>query len=510
MQVVLNPKYENLREWVNSLPEHFDRLGEVIYEDRNCIRTMDTAGLRLCVKRFHAPRGLNKLIYTCLRRPKAQRAYENALRLLGMGIATPTPVAYLLQYKNGLLAESYLVTLESELKQTMYLFRDGVTQGREDLIAAFARFAARLHNAGIRHKDFSPGNILLDKDEQGWHFELVDLNRMHFGHVSLRGGCRNLCRLWGKNDFFEIVAETYAYERGINEQQCLRWIQQARRRFWRHHAHDHFVTDDTFSLGVIISTYNNPRYLEKVFWGLRCQDLRPTEIIIADDGSDDRTRKLIEHYSHELPLRHVWHEDKGFRKTTILNQAVEASTADYLVFMDQDLIPRKDFLRQHYLHARKGHFLSGGAIMIPRELSERLSEEDIRSQRAFRISWLKENGLPWNWKMSKLTSNSFFARLMDAITPTKASWNGGNASTWREYIVRVKGFDTRMRYGAEDREFGQRLENAGITGLQIRYRTPLLHLWHERPYRNPEDWERNLMIWQQTRKQNLTETQYGL
>ena len=67
-----------------------------------------------------------------------------------------------------------------------------------------------------------------------------------------------------------------------------------------------------------------------------------------------------------------------------------------------------------------------------------------------------------------------------------------------------------MRYGAEDREFGQRLENAGITGLQIRYRTPLLHLWHERPYRNPEDWERNLMIWQQTRKQNLTETQYGL
>lgn len=510
MKIVLNPTYEHLRAWVMSLPEQFDRQGEVIYEERNCIRTIQAAGLRLCVKRFHAPRGLNKLVYTCLRRPKARRAYENALRLQKMGIATPTPVGYLLQYKGGLLAESYLVTLESKLKQTMYLFRDGVIAGREELIAAFARYAARLHNAGVQHKDFSPGNILLDKDEKGWHFELVDINRMRFGRVSRKGGCKNLCRLWGKSDFFELLAETYAYERGINEQQCLRWIQQARCRFWRHHAHDHFVTDDTFSIGVIISTYNNPRWLEKVLWGLSCQTKKPVEIIIADDGSDEATRQLIEQYSRELPLRHVWHEDKGFRKTTILNRAVEAATADYLVFMDQDLIPRKDFIRQHYLHAMKGHFLSGGAIMIPRELSERLSREDIESQRAFRISWLRDNGMPWNWKMSKLTSNRCFARLMDAVTTTKASWNGGNASTWREYIVRAKGFDTRMRYGAEDREFGQRLENAGITGLQLRYRTPLLHLWHERPYRNPEDWERNKAIWEQTRKQKLTETQYGL
>lgn len=510
MKIVLNPIYEHLRTWVMALPEEFNRQGEVIYEERNSIRTIQTAGLRLCVKRFHAPRGLNRLVYTCIRRPKAQRAYENALRLQKLGIATPTPVGYLLQYKGGLLAESYLVTLESELKQTMYLFRDGKIEGREELIAAFARYAARLHNAGVRHKDFSPGNVLLDKDEKGWHFELVDINRMRFGRVSQRGGCKNLCRLWGKSDFFELLAETYAYERGINEEQCLRWIQQARRRFWRNHAHDHFVTDDTFSIGVIISTYNNPKWLEKVFWGLRCQTHRPQEIIIADDGSDEATRQLIKQYSQDLPLRHVWHEDKGFRKTTILNRAVETAKADYLVFMDQDLIPRKDFLRQHYLHAKKGHFLSGGAILIPQELSERLSEEDIVSQRAFRISWLKANGMPWNWKMSKLTTNRCFARLMDAVTPTKASWNGGNASTWREYIVRAKGFDTRMRYGAEDREFGQRLENAGITGLQLRYRTPLLHLWHERPYRNPEDWERNKAIWEQTRKQKLTETQYGL
>ena len=67
-----------------------------------------------------------------------------------------------------------------------------------------------------------------------------------------------------------------------------------------------------------------------------------------------------------------------------------------------------------------------------------------------------------------------------------------------------------MRYGAEDREFGQRLENAGITGIQLRYGTPLLHLYHERPYRNEKDFAHNKAIWRETQKKRLTQTEYGL
>ena len=178
--------------------------------------------------------------------------------------------------------------------------------------------------------------------------------------------------------------------------------------------------------------------------------------------------------------------------------------------MDQDLIPRRDFVSQHYKHARRGHFVSGGAIMIPEKLSHALTEEDIRSGNAFRIAWLRTHGMQWNWKMSKLWSNPLLCRLMNFLTPTNASWNGGNASTWRDYIVQAKGFDTRMRYGAEDREFGQRLENASITGIQLRYGTPLLHLYHQRPYRNEQDWQANRTIWQQTKKEHIITTSYGL
>lgn len=510
MTIVINPTYEALRGWLLSLPEIFSHQGEVIYEARNQIRLITAPdGTELCVKRFHQPRFLNRIGYSFLRAPKAKRAYDNALRLLSYGIGTPMPVAYILCGK-GLLAESYLVTEKSTLRHTFYEFRDGVIAGKEDLIRSFARFSARIHETGVLPLDYSPGNILYDRVNGEWQFELVDINRMHFGKVSEKQGCCNFCRLWGKTDFFDVLAPAYAQARHMDEKQCREWVLDSRKHFWAHHPHEHFVTDDTFSVGVIVSTYNNPEWLEKVLWGLMNQTHPANEILIADDGSDERTRELIRRYQSRLPLKHVWHEDKGFRKTTILNQAVLTAQSEYLIFMDQDLVPRRDFISQHYKHARRGHFVSGGAIMVPETLSHALTEEDIRSGNAFRISWLRTHGMPWNWKMSKLWSNPLLCRLMNFLTPTNASWNGGNASTWREYIIQAKGFDTRMRYGAEDREFGQRLENAGITGIQLRYGTPLLHLYHQRPYRNEQDWQANRAIWQQTKKEHLITTSYGL
>ena len=509
MKIVIHPKYEFLRTWLEELPATFEQQGEVIYEERNQIRRMPADGMQVVVKRFHTPNIINRIAYTLLCKPKAVRAYENAVELKKRGICTPEPIGYLL-CGNGLLKESYLVTLQSDLTHTFYDFRDGKIAGKEDLIEAFAQYAASLHNHGVLHKDFSPGNILYGQKEGTWQFELVDINRMRFGYVSPKEGCYNLCRLWGKSDFFETLCPVYAKARGIDEAQCLAWIQEGRKRFWAHHAHEHFVNDDTFSVGIIISAYNKPEWLEKVFWGLMAQTHPADEIIVADDGSDERTAALVKRYADMLPLQHVWQEDKGFRKTEILNKAVLEAKSEYLIFMDQDVVPRRDFVSQHYRHAAKGRFISGGAVMLSKELSEVLTKEDIQTGKAFDITWLTQHGMAWNWKMSKLWRNALVCQLMNILTPTKASWNGGNASTWREYIIRANGFDSRMRYGAEDREFGQRLENAGIRGIQLRYGTPLLHLYHERPYRNEEDWNKNKAIWRETKQQQLTKTAYGI
>lgn len=273
----------------------------------------------------------------------------------------------------------------------------------------------------------------------------------------------------------------------------------------------HYICDmKNFSIGVIISTYNNPRWLEKTLWSYCAQTIVPDEIIVADDGSDDETRRLIDSFKMMLPLRHVWHEDDGFRKTKILNEAIKAATADYLIFTDQDCVARQDFVAVHKHYARKGYILSGGYFKLPMDISERLTYDDIRNGRAFRLRWLRGQGLKRTFKCTKLVQSKAFGVFMNFITPTKATWNGMNSSGWREDILAVGGFDERMQYGGEDREMGERMFNNGIKSKQIRYRAIVLHLDHSRPYVNKEAWERNMAIRRETKRNRTIVTPYGI
>lgn len=270
------------------------------------------------------------------------------------------------------------------------------------------------------------------------------------------------------------------------------------------------MENNTFTIGVIISTYNNPAWLEKTLWGYQHQERPADEIVVADDGSGEETRLLIERYSSLLPIKHVWHEDKGFQKSRILNSALMAATADYLIFTDQDCIPRPDFIATHARYARKGLLLSGGYFKLPMALSLAITREDVATGRAFSLSWLKEQGLKFNFKCTKLFHSPAYAALMNFITPAKATWNGCNASGWREELLKTNGFNEEMHYGGQDREFGERLFNMGIRARQIRYSAIVLHLDHKRPYKTKESIEKNRAIRRDTRRSGIIETPYGI
>ena len=152
------------------------------------------------------------------------------------------------------------------------------------------------------------------------------------------------------------------------------------------------------TIGVIISTYNNPQWLEKTLWGYTAQTRPADEIIIADDGSRPETAELIRSFEKRLPVRHVWHEDNGFRKTIILNKALAMATADYLVFTDQDCVPRHDFLATHERMACSGRFLSGGYFKLTMGISRLPTNEDILSGSAVRLQWLMQPGLMLSFK----------------------------------------------------------------------------------------------------------------
>ena len=101
------------------------------------------------------------------------------------------------------------------------------------------------------------------------------------------------------------------------------------------------------TIGIIVSTYNNPEWLRKTLFGYTLQTVMPDEVVVADDGSTSETRDLIDQFRDRLPIKHVWHEDRGFQKSEILNKAIAASTSDYLIFTDQDCVPRRDFIATH-------------------------------------------------------------------------------------------------------------------------------------------------------------------
>lgn len=264
---------------------------------------------------------------------------------------------------------------------------------------------------------------------------------------------------------------------------------------------------------VILSTYNQPRWLERALWGYACQDRLDFELVIADDGSAAPTTALIERMAGQLPfpLRHVRHEDRGFRKCTILNRGIEAARADYLIFSDGDCVPRADFVNQHLRLREAGRYLGGGYCKLPQALSEKIDHEVIHSGLHCDWDWLIAQGLPRGQRSLKLWARpGWRERMLNALTPTPPRWAGNNASGWKADLVAVNGFDERMTYGGEDLELGERLVNAGIRGKQVRFSAICVHLDHPRGYVEPGMRAANEAIRAHTRRTRSRWTPHGL
>lgn len=265
-------------------------------------------------------------------------------------------------------------------------------------------------------------------------------------------------------------------------------------------------------IAVILSTYNAPDRLMPTIVGYAAQRAADFELIIADDGSAGDTRSVIRHaaQTYGMTIRHVWQPDQGFRKCRILNQAVLDTDADYLIFSDGDCIPRADFVATHAASARRGRFLSGGYFKLTAETSRQITPNAILQGHVTDPNWLLAHSTPRSAKLGKLRAQGWHAKLMNAITPTRATWNGHNSSCWRDDLLSVNGYDERMAYWAQDREFGERLVNAGVIGLQIRYSAICVHLHHERPYKTEQSRERNLAIRAETRARRATWAEHGI
>jgi hypothetical protein len=239
MKIVINPDYGYLTSFIESIPDIYDKGGEIIYKERNQIKVFDAGNERIIVKSFKIPIFFNRIVYTCFRPSKAERSYEHALKLIEKQINTPQPLAYIERKKNGLLADSYYVSIYKEYPGILRELRYHTLEEKKDLVSAFIRFTVDIYEKGVFPLDYSPGNILYEKVGDEYNFCLIDINRMQFKPVDMETGAYGLRRLWGSEEIIAFMAGEYARLRKFDEKKCEELVLKYHRSFWEKYTRRH-------------------------------------------------------------------------------------------------------------------------------------------------------------------------------------------------------------------------------------------------------------------------------
>jgi glycosyltransferase involved in cell wall biosynthesis len=109
------------------------------------------------------------------------------------------------------------------------------------------------------------------------------------------------------------------------------------------------VADDESVVSVIIPTYNRAALLRRTLDSLTSQSVRAArfEVVVADDGSSDDTRSVVESYGRVLRIRYFYQPDEGFRAGAARNAGARLAAAPVLAFLDTGLLAGPDFIQAH-------------------------------------------------------------------------------------------------------------------------------------------------------------------
>ena len=224
-KVVIHPDYPFYSDFIDCLPEVFHREGKTIYKARNEVKVFQQQGGEFVVKSFKIPHFINKIVYAHFHPSKAKRSYMHALLLLERAIETPHPVAYVEIRRNSLLYESYYVCEKNPFtREFREICHAPATEEMASVLIDFAIFTASIHDKNVLHKDFTPGNILFGRKGNHYDFQLVDINRMAFGPVSMKMGCKHFRGLYITDTQFVLIARHYALARGFNPDDCEKLV----------------------------------------------------------------------------------------------------------------------------------------------------------------------------------------------------------------------------------------------------------------------------------------------
>ena len=252
---------------------------------------------------------------------------------------------------------------------------------------------------------------------------------------------------------------------------------------------------------LIITTYNWKEALELVLTSVKSQTAMPDEVIVADDGSRDDTKKLVAEFSRNYPtkLLHSWQEDKGFRAAKSRNKAIFKSSSDYIVMIDGDIVLHPNFISNHIAAAQEGYFVQGGRVSLTKA-------NTVEQFKNFKLPNLFSNGV----KNRKNTIESrFLSKLFTRTWNSDKSTRTCNFAAWKSDLFKVNGFNEGFEgWGREDSELVIRMLNANLNRKYLKFAAVGYHLHHQENER--ASLAKNDLLLTETITKNLVRCDDGL
>ena len=263
---------------------------------------------------------------------------------------------------------------------------------------------------------------------------------------------------------------------------------------------------------VIISFYNKIDVLKLVLSGFERQSDKNFEIIIADDGSGNQVVHELEQIisSSSLQIKHIWHADKGWQKNIILNKAILAATAEYIIFIDGDCIPHRHFVKEHLSARSEKQVLTGRRVLLGRKISSFLTVKGVRSGLLENLlfPWMVFDGILGN---GQFTENAIYVKwewIRNRINKKDRGLLGSNFSLHKNDLLAVNGFDERYLspYVGEDTDLEFRLRLNGCKFRHLKHLAIQYHYYHPRQ----EFSHSNYSILEENKNRNTGFTPFGI
>jgi glycosyltransferase involved in cell wall biosynthesis len=240
-----------------------------------------------------------------------------------------------------------------------------------------------------------------------------------------------------------------------------------------------------FPLTVVVCTYNRPDALRAVLAGLRDQSRSDFEVIVADDGSGEPTRAVVQGMMPALQgrLRHAWQEDRGFRVAAARNLAASQARSPYLVFLDGDCVPRTSFVHAYIRLMHPNLLIRGSRVLCDQRLTRMIESGEAVDAHRWTLdqlrSWRRAGHLN---RLGPLRRGFVDGLRMLASRTRPRNWKllrGCNFMVPAEAYRAVGGCDETFEgWGFEDSDLCIRLMNQGLRIRRAAADACVLHLWH--------------------------------